>query len=226
VNATIDGGKPSDEQLAGQLGLIIGGGFDTTTALTAHALEWLGEHPDQRVRLSDQRETLLDSATEEFLRFYTPAPGDGRTISQDCEMAGVPFKEGERLWLSWAMANRDSTVFPEPNEVQLDRPGNRHASFGLGIHRCIGSNVARMTFKTMLMATLDRMPDYVCDSSGAVHYDTVGVINGMKHLPATFTPGRRVGASFDETLDELQAVCDEQRLAEPVTVRRAVAEIN
>jgi cytochrome P450 len=220
VNATIDGGKPSDEKLAGQLGLIIGGGFDTTTALTAHALEWLGEHPDQRERLSSERDTLLDAATEEFLRFYTPAPGDGRTISQDCEMAGVPFKEGERLWLSWAMANRDPAVFPEPNEILLDRSNNRHASFGLGIHRCIGSNVARMTFKTMLTATLDRMPDYVCDPSGAVHYDTVGVINGMKHLPATFTPGPRLGPGLDETLVALQAVCDQSELAEAVTARR------
>ncbi|MGX7678480.1 cytochrome P450 [Jatrophihabitans sp. DSM 45814] len=226
VNATIDGGKPSDEQLAGQLGLIIGGGFDTTTALTAHALEWLGEHPDQRERLSIERESLLDSATEEFLRFYTPAPGDGRTISQDCEMAGVPFKEGERLWLSWAMANRDPAVFPEPNDIILDRSNNRHASFGLGIHRCIGSNVARMTFKTMLTATLDRMPDFVCDPSGAIHYDTVGVINGMKHLPATFTPSQRLGAGLDETLEALQIACDQQGLAAPVTVRREAAHVS
>jgi cytochrome P450 len=225
IRSTIDGRPPTDVQVSAQLILLIGGGFDTTTALTAHSLEWLSEHPDERERLSRERDRLLDSATEEFLRFYTPAPGDGRTISQDCEIDGVEFKEGERLWLSWAMANRDPQVFPDPNRIQLDRENNRHASFGLGIHRCIGSNVARATFKSMLTAVLERMPDFVCDAAGAVHYDTVGVINGMKHLPATFTPGPRVGPGLDETIERMQQVCDEQRLAEPVTVRHEAAAL-
>jgi cytochrome P450 len=225
VRATINGDKPSDEAIAGNLGLLIGGGFDTTTALTAHTLEYLSENPDQRELLSRERQTLLDSATEEFLRFYTPAPGDGRTISADCDIVGAQFREGERLWLSWAMANRDPSVFPEPNQIILDRKNNRHSSFGLGIHRCIGSNMARMTFKQMLTAVLDRMPDFVCDPAGAVHYDTVGVINGMKKLPATFTPGKRLGAGFDETLAMLQKACDEQNLAAPVTVRHEAARI-
>jgi hypothetical protein len=82
-----------------------------------------------------------------------------------------------------------------------------------------------MTFKRMLVAVLDRMPDYVCDPAGAVHYPTIGVIQGMQHLPATFTPGRRLGAPLDETLDVLQRACDEQRLAEPVTRRHQEAEI-
>ncbi|HEY1704675.1 MAG TPA: OB-fold domain-containing protein [Trebonia sp.] len=73
----MDGSAPSDKELIGVISLIIGGGFDTTTALTAHSLEWLGEHPGERTRLSESRDSLLDSATEEFLRFYTPAPGDG-----------------------------------------------------------------------------------------------------------------------------------------------------
>jgi cytochrome P450 len=163
-------------ELLGVMALIIGGGFDATTALTAHALEWLGEHPDQWERLSRERETLLDPATEEFLRFYTPAPGDGRTISADCEIAGSTFKEGERLWLSWAMANRDPALFENPHEIDLARTGNRQ----------------------MVTAVLDRMPDYQCDPAGAVHY---------------------------ETIEAMQKVCDEQRLAEPVTVRKARADI-
>ncbi|MVZ99808.1 cytochrome P450 [Actinomadura sp. LD22] len=216
---------PDDTEIAGVIMLIIGGGFDTTTALTAHSLEWLSEHPGERERLSRERDTLLDSATEEFLRFYTPAQGDGRTITQDCEVNGTEFREGERLWLSWAMANRDAKVFEDPHTIHLDRKGNRHSSFGLGIHRCIGSNVARAVFKSMLTAVLDRMPDFVCDPDGAVHYDTTGVINGMKHLPATFTPGKRLGAGLDETLERMQRICDEQRLAEPVTVRKARAKL-
>lgn len=221
------GGEPAPEmELLGMLTLLIGGGFDTTTALTAHALEWLSEHPEERDRLSRDRETLLDSATEEFLRFFTPAPGDGRTVAHDCEIAGVRLKEGERLWLSWAMANRDPKIFDDPNTVVLDRGANRHFSFGLGIHRCIGSNLARIVFKRMLTAVLDRMPDYRCDPEGTVHYDTIGVIQGMKHLPATFTPGPRVGLGLDATLEQLQRICDEQELARPITERKQAAVID
>jgi cytochrome P450 len=225
ARASINGRTPPDIELLGVMALIIGGGFDTTTALTAHALEWLGEHPDQRERLSRDRDTLLNPATEEFLRYFTPAPGDGRTISADCEIAGTRFREGERLWLSWAMANRDPAVFENPNEIDLARTGNRHHSFGLGIHRCIGSNVARMVFKRMATAVLDRMPGYHCDPAGTVHYQTIGVIQGMRHLPAAFTPAPRLGAGLDETIAAMQRACDEQRLAEPVTVRKAKARI-
>jgi cytochrome P450 len=219
IHATVNGETPSDLDINGTLGLLIIGGFDTTTALTAHVLEYLSGHPDERARLSAERETLLDSATEEFLRFFAPAPGDGRTVSADCEIAGVRFAEGERVWLSYAMANRDPAVFPDPNTIDLARTGNRHSSFGLGIHRCIGSNLARMTFKRMLLAVLDRMPGYACDPAGTVHYTTIGTIQGMRHLPATFPPGPRLGPGLAETLAVLQQACDEQRLAEPVTAR-------
>ncbi|MDT5079542.1 MAG: hypothetical protein QOJ80_4179 [Mycobacterium sp.] len=226
VQMRVDGVPAPDEELLGMLMLLIGGGFDTTTALTAHSLEWLSQHPDQRERLSRERATLLNPATEEFLRYFTPAPGDGRTIADDIEVDGVPLKEGERLWLSWAMANRDPGLFDNPDEVVLDRTGNRHFSFGLGVHRCIGSNVARTVFKSMLTAVLDRMPDFVCDAAGAVHYQTIGVIQGMQHLPATFTPGPRLGPGLDATLEKLQRICDEQGLAAPITERKAAAVID
>jgi hypothetical protein len=108
----------------------------------------------------------------------------------------------------------------------MERKGNRHSSFGLGIHRCIGSNVARTVFKRMVTQVLDRMPDFHCDPEGAEHYETIGVIQGMRHLPATFTPGPRIGAGLDETLESLQRVVDEQRVAEPVTVRKGQARID
>ncbi|MFI1485350.1 cytochrome P450 [Streptomyces sp. NPDC020747] len=225
VNAKIGDTEPSDMDLIGVLALLIGGGFDTTTALTGRSIEWLSQHPEERARLSRERDTLLDPATEEFLRYFTPAVGNGRTVSVDCEMAGQEFREGDRLWLSWAMANRDPAVFPDPNNVDLERKGNRHQAFGLGIHRCIGSNVARVVFKRMIAHVMDRMPDYACDAEGTVYYDSVGVINGMRHLPATFTPGPRLGPGLDETLDKLQKACDEQGLAAPVTTRGERADI-
>lgn len=220
LNSEINGRSLSHRDIMETLNLLIGGGFDTTTALTSHALEWLSEHPSERTRLHENLDTMLDSATEEFLRFYTPAAGDGRTITEDVEIAGVQFEEGDRIWLSWAMANRNAEIFPNPHEIDLERSGNRHASFGLGIHRCIGSNVARNLFKRMLTQVLDRIPDYVCVPGEAVHYQTVGVINGMRKLPATFTPGTRLGPSLEETLPRLQEMVDEQRLGEPITRAR------
>ncbi|HEX3955008.1 MAG TPA: cytochrome P450 [Trebonia sp.] len=147
--------------------------------------EIMGQQPRQR--LNSQRAELLDPATEEFLRFYTPAPGNARTFSQDCVINGTEFREGERIWLSWAMANRDPGVFPDPDTLDFARAGNRHASFGLGVHRCIGSNVARMVFKSMLTAVFDRMPDHIIDQDQTVHYRTIGVVQGMRHLAAAFT---------------------------------------
>ncbi|BBZ32509.1 cytochrome P450 [Mycolicibacterium confluentis] len=225
ANVRIEGEAPPDIELLGMLNLLIGGGFDTTTALTAHALEWLAQNPDERTRLSAERDTLLNPATEEFLRYFTPAPGDARTISEDMKLGDIELREGDRLWLSWAMANRDPSLFDNPDGVDLERKGNRHFSFGLGVHRCIGSNVARTVFKSMLTAVLDRMPDYVCDTEGAVHYDSIGVVQGMRHLPATFTPGTRRGPGVAETLVMLQRVCDEQGLARPITELKESARI-
>ena len=140
-------------------------------------------------------------------------------------LGDATLREGERLWLSWAMANRDPAVFTEPDAVVLDRKGNRHFSFGLGVHRCIGSNVARTVFKSMVTAVLDRMPDYQCVAEGTVHYDSIGVIQGMRHLPATFTPGERLGPGVTETVTKLQRICVEQGLARPITELKAAAEI-
>jgi cytochrome P450 len=220
LEADICGSPATDEDIRDTLNLLLGGGFDTTTSLTAHALEWLSENLAERERLREHLPELIHTATEEFLRFYTPAPGDGRTVTRRYELSGCAIEPGDRVWLSWAMANRDPQVFPDPDEVKLDRTNNRHTSFGLGVHRCIGSNLARAVFKSMLTAVLERMPDFVCDPMGAVHYDTIGVINGMKHLPATFTPGVRVGAGLDETMATWQAVLEREPLADAV-VRQA-----
>ena len=226
INLRIDGEPVPDHEMVGMGLLLIGGGFDTTTALTAHSLEWLGEHPDERERLSRERDALLDPATEEFLRFFTPSPGSGRTISGDVTVEGTQFEEGERLWLSWAMSNRDPSIFTDPNEVILDRKRNRHFSFGIGAHRCIGSNVARTVYKAMLTAVLDRMPDYRCDPDRTVHYETIGVIQGMRFLPANFTPGPRLGPGIDETLAKLQRICNEQGLARPINEHREPAKLD
>lgn len=213
LRTEVDGAPLDDQEVVSALFLLIGGGFDTTTALTAHSLEWLSQNPEARSRLKDAESTkLTDSATEEFLRYFTPAPGDARTIAQDCKVAGVELRRGDRVWLSFAMANRDPAVFPDADILDIERPRNRHSSFGLGVHRCIGSNLARMLFKVMLAQVLDRIPDYVCDEARTVRYETIGMINGMQHLPATFTPGSRLGAGLAETIARWQKVCDSGEL--------------
>ncbi len=218
---------PPTSRSSATSGLIIGGGFDTTTALTAHSLEWLSEHPDQRELLSRERDTLLNPATEEFLRFYTPAPGDGRTFAEDVEVDGTAVQGGRAaLALVGDGQPRPVGVRASPTRSILDRKGNRHFSFGIGVHRCVGSNVARTVFKSMLTAVLDRMPDYVCDPEGAEHYESIGVIQGMKHLPASFTPGKRLGPGLDETLEKLQRICDEQEPARPITERKEAVVID
>jgi cytochrome P450 len=197
----------NDDDLLGTLILLISGGFDTTTALTAHALQWLGRHPAERTRITEDW-SLLDTATEEFLRFTTPAQGGARTIAADCEIGGHRFQEAERVWLSYALANRDPAVFPDPDEVVIDRFPNRHAAFGLGVHRCIGSNLARMTFKIMMQEVLARIPDYAIEEGGVVRYEDVGTINGFRHMPATFTPKAPQGEPLQQVIRRWQTTLD------------------
>ncbi len=203
----------NDDDLLGTLILVISGGFDTTTALTAHALQWLSRHPEQRTRIRDDP-SLLDPATEEFLRFTTPAQGGARTIAADCEIGGYRFQESERVWLSYALANRDPVAFPSPDELVIDRSPNRHAAFGLGVHRCIGSNLARMTFKIMVQEVLAGIPDYVIRDGGVVRYEDVGTINGFRHMPATFTPGAPRGDRLEQVICHWQDVLDAEARAD------------
>lgn len=201
----------NDEDILGTLTLLIGGGFDTTTALLSHAVHWLDGRPTERTRLAGDP-SLLDTATEEFLRFATPAQGGGRTITADCEIAGYRFQEGDRVWMAYGLTNHDPEAFPDPDEIVIDRFPNRHSAFGLGVHRCIGSNLARMSFKTMLGEVLSRLPDYQIRDDGIVRYEDVGTINGYQHVPAVFSPGRRAGDPLNQVIDKWQAVLDAERV--------------
>lgn len=199
VEADFDGRSLPDDGIIGTVVLLIGGGFDTTTSLLASSLNWLVDRPEERRRLLEE-DGLIDTATEEFVRYFTPAQGGGRTITRDCEVGGFEFSELDRVFLSYALCNHDPAVFPEPDEIILDRWPNRHAAFGMGVHRCIGSNLARLGFKTMLRQILDRFPDYSVRRDGVVQYENIGVINGYQHLPASFTAGARIGPGLADTL--------------------------
>ena len=208
IDAQAAGTPFDDTDILGTLTLLIGGGFDTTTSLTAHALDWLVQHPVERDRLRSDL-SLLDTATEEFVRHATPAQGGGRTITRDCEVGGLNFRAGERVWMAYALANHDRAAFEDPDEIILDRFPNRHAAFGLGVHRCIGSNLARMTFKAMLGQVLATIPEYQILREGIVRYEDIGTINGYRHLPAMFPPRPCHGPPLDEAIERWQGVLDD-----------------
>ena len=178
----------TDEEIVSLLGTIINGGVDTTTALFANAIEYL----DRNHRLRDQliaRPELLPSATEEFLRYFSPVQAFARTVAADTELGDQVLRRGDRVLMSFASANRDAEEFTDADEFLLDRQPNRHVAFGMGKHRCIGSTLARAEFMTMLETTLRRMPDYRIVRSDTERYPSLGIVNGYVRMPARFTPG-------------------------------------
>ncbi|MCU1456503.1 MAG: hypothetical protein JWL73_595 [Actinomycetia bacterium] len=186
----VDGEQLPQEVAEAIVFMTIGGGVDTTTALTSAALVHLGTHPEDRQRLIDDP-SLIDSATEEFLRFYPPARTHARTVTTDVEFAGCPMHAGDRVLVSEISANRDESAFPDPDTFDIDRFPNRHISFGVGIHRCPGSHLARLEFKTSIREVLRRLPDFVLDQDAVVEYPNWSVIGGWGSIPVTFTPGPR-----------------------------------
>ncbi len=193
ANGEIDG-RPLDQDRIQAIGWqLFSGGVDTTTALTSHALIYLGENPAERQRLIDDA-TLIPRACEEFVRFFTPIHGAGRNVKQDARINGFPLEAGDRIFLAYAAANRDPAVFEDPHELKLDRTPNRHVGWGSGQHRCLGSFFARMMFQSMLEAVLTRLPDYELVLGGVRRYQSIGYANGVVSAEIRFTPSRRVGA--------------------------------
>jgi cytochrome P450 len=106
-----------------------------------------------------------------------------REVVKDATVAGCPMRAGQMVLLSYPAANRDPAVFPEPDRVILDRAENRHAAFGLGIHRCVGHNLARMELTVAVETFLRRVPSF--RMNGPVTW-SVGPVRGPRSLPMTF----------------------------------------
>lgn len=193
ANGTIDG-KPLDRDYCRNMALnILAGGVDTTTALTSNTLIYLSENPEDRARLIADP-SLLPIAREEFVRYFSPVHSIGRNATDDVELNGWQFSKGDRVLLAFASANRDGDIFEDPDRVILDRFPNKHVAFGSGMHRCLGSFLARLMFEVMVTEVLTRMPDYHVIKDRAVSYPSIASVNGWIHIPATFTPGPKVGA--------------------------------
>jgi cytochrome P450 len=174
--------------------LTVGGGVDTTTALIGAALLHLSQVPADKQRLLDEP-GLLVSATEEFLRYYPPARTHARTVTEDFEFGGCPMRKGDRVLLSEVSAGRDQSAFPDADSFVIDRNPNRHLSFGVGLHRCVGSHLARIEFMEVLTQVLQRLPDFAIDVDHVVEYPNWASVGGWAALPATFTPGPRRGTA-------------------------------
>ncbi|MGE0385368.1 MAG: cytochrome P450 [Gammaproteobacteria bacterium] len=198
VTRTVDGRPVNDVEAVSILSLFLVGGVDTTTSLTGQTLAWLAAHPAVRQRLIADP-GLIANATEEFLRYFTPVTGLARRVTGDTVACGQALKRGERIWIGWAGANRDPAFFNRPDELDIDRFPNRHATFGLGAHRCAGSTFARAMFHEMLGQILARLPDYTVDASRTTHYPSQGVNTGLSRLAARFTPGPRIGPDTGTT---------------------------
>jgi cytochrome P450 len=188
----VDGTPITDGAAYSMIELLISGGVGTTASLVSQTLVHLGRHPEQRRRLIEEP-GLMPRAVEEFLRAFSPTQALARTVTRDVDFAGCPMRKGDRALLAWSSANRDPAQFDHPDEVDLDRWPNRHTAFGVGVHRCAGAHLGRAIARELLGQILRRMPDYVIDESGLESYAHQGVNAGYQHIPATFTPGRRLG---------------------------------
>jgi cytochrome P450 len=124
----------------------------------------------------------MPTAIEEFLRAYAPVTM-AREIKQETRINGCTFKAGEMVMLSFPAANRDPEMFPDADKVIIDRKENRHAAFGLGIHRCIGSNLARMELTVAVEELLKRVAEFKLE--GEVTWSE-GTVRGPRRLPIVF----------------------------------------
>ncbi|MFF4192563.1 cytochrome P450 [Nonomuraea sp. NPDC001831] len=180
VEAELYGHKLEAGHVAGTIALLLIAGIDTTWSAIGASLWHLAKTPADRERLVAEP-ALLPTAMEEFLRAYAPVTM-ARLVKDDMHWNGVDMKADDWVLLSFPAANRDPAHFDHPADVRIDREVNRHAAFGLGIHRCVGSHLARMELRTALDVWLQRIPTFTLADPDAVTWAT-GQVRGPRTLP-------------------------------------------
>jgi len=158
-------------------------GIDTTWSSIGSALWHFSTHTDDRRRLASEPE-LFPSAIEEMLRFYAPVMM-ARRVTEETQLGDVTFMPGDKVLLNFPAANRDPEIFEDADKVVLDRAKNRHIAFGIGSHRCAGSNLARMEMDAALRIWFERIPEFELSNPEAVTW-AGGQVRGPRHLPFTF----------------------------------------
>jgi len=180
INAELYGRKLEPSHVAGTMALLLIAGIDTTWSAIGASLWHLAKEPADRERLVAEP-ALLPVAMEEFLRAYAPVTM-ARLVKNDMQWNGVDLKADDWILLSFPAANRDPAQFDRAAEIVIDREVNRHAAFGLGIHRCVGSHLARMELRVALEVWLARIPAFTLADPAAVTWST-GQIRGPRTLP-------------------------------------------
>jgi cytochrome P450 len=180
INAELYGRKLDPTHVVGTIVLLLIAGIDTTWSAIGASLWHLAGDPADRMRLLASPE-LLPTAMEEFLRAYAPVTM-ARLVKEDMNWQGVDMKAEDWILLSFPAANRDPSQFDQADQVVIDREVNRHAAFGLGIHRCVGSHLARMELRVALEVWLSRIPVFSLADPSAVSWST-GQIRGPRALP-------------------------------------------
>jgi cytochrome P450 len=163
------------------VGLLAGAGNETTTRLIGWTGKLLGEHPDQRREIAEDR-SLIPKAIEEILRFEAPSPVQARTVSHDVEHYGETVREGSIMLLLNGSANRDDRHFPDGNRFDIHRTIDHHLSFGYGLHFCLGAALARLEGRVALDEVLSRWPDWEVDWDDAKQAHTP-TVRGWERLP-------------------------------------------
>ncbi len=177
-------GQPlADAHVLGSLRLLLIAGIDTTWSAIGASLWHLARTPADRERLIAEPE-LMPVAIEELLRAYSPVTM-AREVMKETTISGCPVKPGNMVLLSFPAAIRDPAMFPDADKVVIDRKENPHAAFGLGIHRCVGSNLARMEMTVAIGEWLKRIPEFRLDPAGKVRWSE-GTVRGPRQLPLLF----------------------------------------
>jgi len=186
LDAKMEGQPLSDPHLLGTLRLLLVAGIDTTWSGIGASLWHLATHPEDRRRLVADR-SLMPTAIEEFLRAYAPVTM-AREVVKETTVGGCPFKEKGQVLLSFPAANRDPAKFPQADQVLIDRAENPHAAFGLGRHRCIGSNLARLEMTVAIEEWLARFPEFSLAEGAKVTWSE-GTVRGPRRLPVALGKG-------------------------------------
>ncbi len=180
LDAELDGGPLTEKHILGTCFLLLMAGIDTTWSSIGSSLWHLAVTPDDRDRLVAEPE-LLPTAVEELLRAYAPVTM-GREVVAETEVNGCPMHVGDKVLLNFPSGNRDPEKFDRADEVLIDREQNRHFAFGIGIHRCLGSNVARMEMRVALECWLERFPTFALAEGTEVRWGGAQV-RGPRAVP-------------------------------------------
>ena len=177
-----NGDKLLPEHIFGTIILTLIAGIDTTWSAISSSIWHLATHPADLERLVNEPE-LMPLAVEEFLRFYAPV-SMARLVKEDMDYLGCPMKKDDWILLGFPAANRDPAVFENADQFIIDREVNRHVTFGLGIHRCAGSNLARLELRVALEEFIKRFPKFELSDPAAVTFSQ-GQVRGARFLPLT-----------------------------------------